>query len=143
MERRRTRHWKCRSQQRKPALAGWVRQPRVGFSRLMLMSTALPVPCRATNRRVPNHRRPLSAPEPLRGRGVGVADSPLLPYPPTDTASSSSKSNRSKLDTRYSTHEYSAIAHPRRRPPRTLREQAGKTQLWVEAEADLGTGYLQ
>jgi len=26
---------------------------------------------------------------------------------------------------------------------RTLREQAGKTQLWVEAEADLGTGYLQ
>lgn len=26
---------------------------------------------------------------------------------------------------------------------RVLRESAGKTQLWVEAEADLGTGYLQ
>ncbi len=26
---------------------------------------------------------------------------------------------------------------------RMLREAAGKTQLWVEAEADLGTGYLQ
>lgn len=26
---------------------------------------------------------------------------------------------------------------------RSLREAAGKTQLWVEAEADLGTGYLQ
>lgn len=26
---------------------------------------------------------------------------------------------------------------------RTLREASGRTQLWVEAEADLGTGYLQ
>src|SRR4051794_31743201 len=26
---------------------------------------------------------------------------------------------------------------------RALREQAGKAQLWVEAEAELGTGYLQ
>ena len=26
---------------------------------------------------------------------------------------------------------------------RALREQAGRSQLWVEAEADLGTGYLQ
>jgi transcriptional regulator with XRE-family HTH domain len=26
---------------------------------------------------------------------------------------------------------------------RALRERAGRTQLWVEAEADLGTGYLQ
>ncbi|MDI3340254.1 MAG: helix-turn-helix domain-containing protein [Sphaerobacter sp.] len=26
---------------------------------------------------------------------------------------------------------------------RALREQAGRTQLWVEAEAELGTGYLQ
>ena len=26
---------------------------------------------------------------------------------------------------------------------RELREQAGRTQLWVEAEADLGTGYVQ
>jgi transcriptional regulator with XRE-family HTH domain len=26
---------------------------------------------------------------------------------------------------------------------RALREAAGRTQLWVEAEADLGTGYLQ
>ena len=26
---------------------------------------------------------------------------------------------------------------------RALRERAGKTQLWVEAEAELGTGYLQ
>lgn len=26
---------------------------------------------------------------------------------------------------------------------RDLREQAGRTQLWVEAEADLGTGYVQ
>lgn len=26
---------------------------------------------------------------------------------------------------------------------RTIREQAGRSQLWVEAEADLGTGYLQ
>jgi transcriptional regulator with XRE-family HTH domain len=26
---------------------------------------------------------------------------------------------------------------------RTLREAAGKTQLWVEAEAEIGTGYLQ
>jgi transcriptional regulator with XRE-family HTH domain len=26
---------------------------------------------------------------------------------------------------------------------RTLRERSGKTQLWVEVEADLGTGYLQ
>lgn len=26
---------------------------------------------------------------------------------------------------------------------RAVREQAGKSQLWVEAEADLGTGYLQ
>src|ERR671929_2119806 len=26
---------------------------------------------------------------------------------------------------------------------RAVREQAGRSQLWVEAEADLGTGYLQ
>src|SRR5262245_45461405 len=26
---------------------------------------------------------------------------------------------------------------------RALREAAGRTQLWVESEADLGTGYLQ
>ena len=37
---------------------------------------------------------------------------------------------------------------PRSRSPggarlRSLREAAGKTQLWVEAEAELGTGYLQ
>lgn len=36
-----------------------------------------------------------------------------------------------------------ATGTPGGRRLRALRERAGKTQLWVEAEAELGTGYLQ
>lgn len=38
---------------------------------------------------------------------------------------------------------HGASGTPGGRRLRALREQAGKTQLWVETEADLGTGYLQ
>src|SRR5687768_5610321 len=50
--------------------------------------------------------------------------------------SSSSKSKSSKRSA-------SQSGSPGGAKLRALREQAGRSQLWVEAEADLGTGYLQ